>query len=200
MLDARFDAAFPMPLAGTDEVGRGCLAGAVVAAAVILPADFPEHIRCQLNDSKKIPQKKRALLAEAIKKHALYAVSVVDVATIDRINILRASLLAMQQAVLALPLKPALVLVDGNKAPHLPYPVQTVIGGDGLSGAIAAASIVAKVHRDALMMELDKKYPGYGWAENAGYGTALHRMALHERGITPHHRKTFAPVKALLAA
>lgn len=200
MLDARFDASFPMPLLGTDEVGRGCLAGGVVAAAVILPPDFPEHIRCQLNDSKKIPPAKRALLAEAIKQHALHAVSVVDVATIDRINILRASLLAMQQAVLALAVKPALVLVDGNKAPQLPYPVQTVIGGDGISGVIAAASIVAKVHRDALMTTLHKDYPAYGWAKNAGYGTALHRAALLEYGITPHHRKSFAPVKALLAA
>ncbi|MFZ5791200.1 MAG: ribonuclease HII [Pseudomonadota bacterium] len=183
------------PVAGVDEVGRGPLAGPVVAAAVILdPARLPEKIASQIDDSKKIAAPKRKKLAAWLLENAIVALGEASVEEIDRLNILQASLLAMARAVTALPVEPAFALVDGNRAPKLACPARAVIGGDGLSLSIAAASIVAKVTRDQLMAELDRRYPGYGWSHNAGYGTSEHRTALQHLGVTPEHRRSFSIV------
>lgn len=181
---------------GVDEVGRGPLAGPVVAAAVILDSDnIPEG----LNDSKKLSEKKREALFELIYQKAV-AVSVAEasVEEIDEINILQASLLAMRRAVEGLEIKAASALVDGNKDPNLDMPTNTLVKGDGRSLSIAAASIVAKVFRDRMMKKLGEKYPDYGWGQNAGYGVPKHMAALKLVGITPFHRKSFAPIRAIL--
>ena len=188
-------------VAGVDEVGRGPLAGPVVAAAVILdPAALPEALRLGLNDSKKLTARRRAALAPEIRAAAQWALGQASVAEIDALNILRASHLAMCRALAALPVTPDLALIDGNLLPaDLPCAGRAVIKGDGRSLSIAAASILAKVARDGIMMELDAAFPGYGWARNMGYPSAGHRAALAEDGPTPHHRRSFAPVRAALA-
>ncbi|WP_020400704.1 ribonuclease HII [Kordiimonas gwangyangensis] len=198
--DWRFEAALAREgfdvVCGVDEVGRGPLAGPVVAAAVILDqARVPEG----LNDSKKLSEKKREGLYDAIHEMAV-AVSIAEasVAEIDEINILEASMLAMRRAVSGLAHVPQAALVDGNRAPGLKMPTRTIIKGDGRSLSIAAASIVAKVFRDRMMKKLGEDHPEYGWASNAGYGVAKHLAALRLVGVTPHHRKSFAPIRQIL--
>jgi ribonuclease HII len=183
------------PIAGIDEAGRGPLAGPVVAAAVILDErTLPDDLACRIDDSKAIARDERAELFALLPLYALIGVGQASVEEIDALNILQASLLAMRRAVERLPVQPAVALVDGNRPPALPCPVQTIVAGDGLSLSIAAASIVAKVTRDRLMTELARAHPGYGWEHNAGYGTAEHRQALQRLGPTPHHRRSFRPV------
>lgn len=183
-------------VAGVDEVGRGPLAGPVVAAAVILPA------RCVidgLRDSKKLSAARREDIAVEIRRRALtWSVQWAEVEEIDALNILNASMLAMQRAVNSLLLQPFVVKVDGNRAPGLRCRVETIIGGDDLEPAICAASVLAKVYRDALMRRMDRVYPGYGFARHKGYGTRLHLQALEERGATELHRKSFFPVRKVL--
>ena len=183
-------------IAGVDEVGRGPLAGAVVAAAVILDPTKPIH---GLTDSKKLTARMRERLSIEIQASALaFAFGRADVDEIDQLNILQASLLAMQRAVAALTIRPELVLVDGNCLPTLAMPARAIVGGDLSEPCISAASIIAKVARDAEMLQLDQQYPGYGWAGNKGYPTAAHRQALKDLGVTPWHRRSFAPVRACL--
>lgn len=184
-------------VAGIDEAGRGPWAGPVVAAAVILNhAHLPEGV----NDSKKLTATRREALFDAILANAQTGVGIATVGEIDTLNILEATKLAMRRAVELLGITPDMALVDGNRAPLLPCRVQTVIGGDAKSLSIAAASIVAKVTRDRIMRDLAIECPGYGWERNAGYGTAAHQDALVRLGVTAHHRRSFAPVKALLEA
>ena len=181
---------------GVDEAGRGPLAGPVVAAAVILP---PGTSLSGLNDSKKLSPRQRERLAAEIRATALaWAVAEASAAEIDEWNILRATLRAMARAVAALPLTPDEVLVDGNQAPALEVPVRTIIGGDALEPAIMAASILAKTHRDARLVALEARHPGYGFAKHKGYGTAAHLAALARLGPCPEHRRSFAPVRAAL--
>ena len=183
-------------IAGVDEVGRGPLAGPVIAAAVIL--DGNRRIE-GLRDSKELSARKRVVLAEAIRRHALaWSLGRAEPAEIDHLNILQASLLAMQRAVAGLAIQPTSVLVDGNQRPLLDYPVQAVVGGDRLIPAISAASILAKVCRDAEMEEIEAQYPGYGFAQHKGYPTAAHLRALELLGPCPLHRRSFAPVRKLL--
>lgn len=176
--------------AGCDEAGRGCLAGPVTAAAVILPAGFTHP---WLNDSKKLTERRRDELRAIIEREAVaWAVAMVDNEEIDRINILNASILAMHRALDALSVRPEAVIVDGNRfKPYRDLPWTTFVKGDGRFGNIAAASILAKTHRDELMKALDSRYPGYGWAINKGYPTAAHREAITQLGPTPLHRMTF---------
>lgn len=181
-----------MLIAGVDEVGRGPLAGPVVAAAVILDANNPIE---GLADSKKLSEKKReALFDEIIEKSIAYSFGRAEPIEIDEINILQASLLAMQRAVLTLKVQPTEVLVDGNRCPDLPYKMEAIIKGDQKIEEIKAASIIAKVARDREMVALDKEYPGYGLAGHKGYPTKKHISALQTLGVTPIHRKTFSPV------
>jgi ribonuclease HII len=183
-------------LAGVDEVGRGPLAGDVVAAAVILD---PERPIAGLRDSKKVPQRQREALSEQIRSSALaWAIGRASVAEIDQINILQASLLAMRRAVDALQPAPEFVLVDGNRLPQWNYASAAVVKGDDRVAAIAAASILAKVQRDGEMVALDLHFPGYGLAQHKGYPTKAHFEALQRLGVSPIHRRSFAPVKALL--
>ena len=177
------------PVGGVDEAGRGPLAGPVCAAAVILP---PELEIPGLNDSKKLTDKKRRALYDVIVAQAVsYGVAMADEKEIDEINILQATFNAMERAMRQLTAAPALVLVDGNREREFPYPVRTVVGGDGLSANIAAASILAKVTRDRFMEEMDKRYPQYGFAVHKGYGTRAHYDALREYGPCPIHRMSF---------
>ena len=176
--------------AGCDEAGRGCLAGSVFAAAVILPPDFKND---DLNDSKQLSEKKRYALRPVIEKEAIaWAVGIVTPEEIDKINILKASFLAMHRAIDQLQVRPEHLLIDGNR--FTPYPDikhTTVVKGDGQYLSIAAASILAKTYRDDYMDELAKEYPDYHWTENKGYPTKAHREAIRTIGITPYHRKTF---------
>ena len=184
------------PLAGVDEVGRGPLAGPVVAGAVILD---PERPIGGLRDSKKLTPARREQLAVQIRDQALaWSLGRAEVEEIDRLNILQASLLAMQRAVAGLPLAPAMALVDGNHCPRLGCEVHAVIRGDARVVGISAASILAKVARDGEMRALDGEYPGYGFAAHKGYPTRSHLDALAELGVTPLHRRSFAPVARLL--
>ncbi len=185
---------------GLDEVGRGPLAGPVVAACVIIPKDKRGlDFVADINDSKKLSEKNRMLLYDKIIEHFPYAIAEISPQEIDEINILQASLKAMKLACEEIGgINHA--LVDGNKAPALDCPTTTVIKGDSKSKSIAAASIIAKVHRDHIMKELDKLYPYYGWAKNSGYPTEQHRKALILHGITEYHRKSFAPVRKIIAA
>lgn len=184
------------PVCGIDEAGRGPWAGPVVAAAVILdPAAIPEG----LDDSKKLSAAQRDMLHDAIMARSWVGIGIADAARIDRDNILAATLWAMAEAVRSLRMMPALALVDGNREPSLPCPVRTVIGGDAASLSIAAASVIAKVTRDRLMLDFDRLYPHFGFARHKGYGTALHRKALAEHGPCPIHRRSFAPIARLLA-
>ena len=180
---------------GIDEVGRGPLAGPVVAAAVILdPARLPKTLLERLDDSKKLSKRLREELAELVPATALVGFGEASVAEIDRVNILQATFLAMGRAYAALGRACDHALVDGNRPPPLPCPLRCVIGGDGISLSIAAASVVAKVRRDAMMAELARAHPEFGWERNAGYGTKEHLAALKRLGPTPHHRRSFAPV------
>lgn len=198
MPDLTLEARLGGMVAGIDEVGRGPLAGPVIAAAVILdPATLPERLTRELDDSKKLSAKKREALAALVLESCRVGFGEASVEDIDRINILKATFLAMQRALTDLGVAVDHALVDGNRPPPLPCPVQCVVGGDGISLSIAAASVVAKVRRDRLMAELALAYPGYGWEKNAGYGTALHMEALRRLGPTPHHRRSFAPVAQL---
>lgn len=185
-------------VAGVDEAGRGPLAGPVVAACVVLGPNFPKNDPefAEINDSKKLSAKKRERLFSLIKeKAAAVEISVISHEVIDRINILQASLLAMKRAVKASKIKPDYILVDGqNRIPCLDIPQEAVIGGDGSIFAIAAASIIAKVSRDYLLVEYDQKYPKYGFKQHKGYGTKQHLAALKEFGPCPIHRLTFAPL------
>jgi len=181
---------------GVDEAGRGPLAGPVVAAAVILDPAFPVD---GLNDSKQLSARRREALAIEIRAKALaWAIAEASVEEIERINILQASLLAMRRAVEALAIPPSQALIDGRHCPHLPCPAQAIIGGDGKVASIAAASILAKTFRDAGMLELHQLYPQYGFDRHMGYPTALHLQALKEYGISPVHRRSYAPVARLL--
>jgi len=177
-------------VAGCDEAGRGCLAGPVFAAAVILPSGFKHRL---LNDSKKMKEHDRDLLAEVIKDKAIaYAIAMCDHDEIDRINILKASFLAMHRAVDQLEKRPGLLLIDGNRfTPYPETPHQCVVGGDGIYTCIAAASVLAKTSRDAYMMELHRQFPQYGWDRNKAYATQSHREALIKFGYSPVHRKSF---------
>ncbi|MDE6296881.1 MAG: ribonuclease HII [Muribaculaceae bacterium] len=185
-----------IPEAGCDEAGRGCLCGPVSCAAVILPPDFTCE---ELNDSKQLSAKKREALRPVIEREALaWAVVMVEPEEIDRINILRASIAGMQRALDQLKIRPKHIIVDGNKFSQyrdpetfMDIPHHTVVKGDGKYMSIAAASILAKTHRDELMIKLNEKYPGYGWDKNAGYPTKAHREAIKLLGPTPVHRKTF---------
>ncbi len=184
-------------IAGVDEVGRGPLAGDVVAAAVILDPEQPIE---GLRDSKKLSEARREELAVIIRERALsYCVARATVAEIDEINILQASLLAMHRAVQGLNPAPHYVLVDGNRLPRWEYAAEPVVKGDDRVPAIAAASILAKVQRDGELVELDERFPGYGFAAHKGYPTRQHLDALAELGVTEHHRRSFAPVKKILA-
>jgi len=183
-------------VAGVDEVGRGPLSGPVLAAAVVFPTGVPRKLASLLDDSKKLnPDQRNEAFAALRRSNAEIAVAAASVAEIERLNILHAAMLAMRRAVAKLPTQPDLALVDGNVAPPgLPCPVQCVIGGDGISLSIAAASIIAKVVRDRLMERLGRRYPGYFWHTNAGYATLAHRRALQTLGPTRHHRAGFASV------
>lgn len=193
--DLSREARLPGPVAGVDEVGRGPLAGPVVAAAVILPAaGFPEGI----TDSKRLSPATRERLAVAIRACAVVGVAEVWPEELDRLNVHHATLAAMARAVAALPVVPGHVLVDGRFVPALVQPATALVGGDGLSLSIAAASIVAKVHRDALMIRAAEIWPHYGWQRNKGYPAPEHLRALGEHGATPLHRASFAPVARVL--
>ena len=188
-------------VAGIDEAGRGPWAGPVVAAAVVFrPGGPPQHLCAMITDSKLLKVEQRATLQPAILACADAAVGIASVAEIDSMNILQATLLAMRRAVARLGDVPDLALVDGNRAPRLPCPVKTVVGGDRQSLSIAAASIVAKVTRDRLMARLAADYPGYGWEGNAGYGTAEHQAGLARLGPCAQHRRSFRPIRELLDA
>jgi ribonuclease HII len=181
---------------GIDEVGRGPLAGAVVAAAVILD---PARPIAGLADSKKLSERQRERLFDLICDQALaWSLGRAEVEEIDRLNILQASLLAMQRAAEALPVAPEHALVDGNRLPRLPCSAEAIVGGDGSEACIAAASIIAKVTRDREMVELDALYPGYGLARHKGYPTKVHLEALRIHGVSPVHRRSFGPVRRLL--
>ena len=176
--------------AGCDEVGRGCLAGSVYAAAVILPKDYENEA---LNDSKQLSPAKRYQLREQIERDAIaWAIGVVTAQEIDRINILNASILAMHRALDALNVRPQTLIIDGNKfKPYKGLPYTTIVKGDAKYLSIAAASIIAKTYRDDYMKELHLEYPYYGWDHNAGYPTAEHREGIRQHGLTPYHRLSF---------
>jgi ribonuclease HII len=194
--DFSLEAAAPRPVCGIDEAGRGPWAGPVVAAAVILdPAAIPDG----LDDSKRLtPRRREALLAE-LERCAVIGIGRASVEEIVAMNILQASFLAMRRAVAGLAHRPALALVDGHiLPPGLPCPARPLVGGDGLALSIAAASIVAKVARDRIMVALAQQFPGYGWETNMGYGTPEHAGGLARLGVTPHHRRSFEPVHRML--
>lgn len=180
-------------IAGVDEVGRGPLAGPVIAAAVILD---PENVIEGLRDSKKLSEKKRQQLDIVIREQAMaFAIGRAEVDEIDDINILHASMLAMQRAVEQLPVTPDHVYVDGNRAPQIAYPVTTIIKGDDKEDCIAAASIIAKVLRDREMVQMHAAFPVYGFDKHKGYPTKAHMQAIKEHGVTEHHRRSFRPVR-----
>ena len=182
-------------MAGVDEVGRGCLAGPVFAAAVILNKNIDTK---NIKDSKKLSFKERILLSQYIKKNSIYALGIATVEEINKINILNASLLSMKRALSKLSTKPTLAYIDGPFAPKLNMKFKTFIKGDEKIKSIAAASIIAKVSRDLFMIKLSKKYPKYCWRKNFGYGTKDHLFGLKKYGITKHHRKKFKPVHNIL--
>ncbi len=192
MLKSDFSGLFPE--CGCDEAGRGCLAGPVVAAAVILPQEFEHPL---LNDSKQLTEKQRESLRVIIEKKAIaWAVATVEAPEIDEINILNASILAMHKAVSQLKVKPAFLIIDGNRfKPYPDIPHQTIVKGDSQYLSIAAASVLAKTHRDELMMRLHNEFPQYDWASNKAYPTQKHRDAIKLYGTTPYHRLTFRLLK-----
>ena len=183
--------------AGVDEVGRGCLAGPVVSAAVILKESIDLSL---LKDSKKISFKKRIEIAEHIKSNSIYAVGMASVEEILKINILQAALLSMKRAIDQLSVKPRLILIDGNFAPQGLKNFKTIINGDEKIKSISAASIIAKVYRDKLMIKLSEKFQNYAWEKNFGYGTKAHMKGLKKFGITSHHRKGFKPIHKMLSS
>ena len=185
-----------MITAGVDEVGRGCLAGPVVSAAVILKKGIDLKL---LKDSKKISFKKREEISEHIKKNSYYAIGIASVEEILNLNILQASLLSMSRAIEKLKIKPGLTLIDGNFAPAGLKNYKTIINGDEKVKAISAASIIAKVYRDKLMIKLSEKFCNYSWDSNFGYGTRAHMDSLKKFGITSHHRKGFKPIYKMLS-
>lgn len=200
--DFRIELSKPGRVAGVDEAGRGPWAGPVVAGAAILnPTTLPKDLIEGLDDSKKLKVEKReALLMRLQQTDAILGVGVASVAEIDTLNILQATMLAMGRAVADLGVTPDYALIDGNRVPQgLPCAAEAVVKGDGLSLSIAAASIVAKVNRDRMMAELDRQYPGYGWASNAGYGTKAHQDGLKSIGVCVEHRKSFAPIRKMLS-
>ena len=204
-LETAFGALDGRLVIGLDEAGRGPWAGPVVAGAAWLdPGRLPAVLRDGLDDSKALSEERREQLYGELQLAAgagllALASGRAEVAEIDRLNILQASLLAMARAAAALPVEPDVALVDGNKAPALPCAVETVVKGDARSLSIAAASIVAKVERDRLMAALARRHPGYGWERNRGYGTQEHRDALSRLGVTAEHRRSFRPIKEALA-
>jgi ribonuclease HII len=199
LIEARWRARVAGPVAGVDEVGRGPWAGPVVAAAVVLDVErIPAALLAGLADSKVLPRARREELAGAIRVHAAIGLGRADVAEVDALNVLEASMLAMRRAVAALERVPGALLVDGNRMPTRELPGEAVVGGDGRSASIAAASIVAKVARDRLMAAHALQHVGYGWERNAGYGTAEHRRAIERLGVTDLHRRSFAPIRKLL--
>jgi ribonuclease HII len=191
------EAGYEGVVAGIDEAGCGPLAGPVIAAAVILNR---RKRPAGINDSKKLTPEKREQLYSVLIATAHTAVGTASVEEIDTLNILNARLLAMRRACEALELTPHIALVDGNRAPQLACPIRLVIGGDRESMSIAAASIIAKVTRDRIMRQLAQECPGYGWERNAGYGTAEHYRGLNALGVTPHHRRSFSPVRLIVEA
>lgn len=196
MLDLFSILDYPLLTAGVDEVGRGPLCGDVVAAAVILD---PQQPISGLNDSKKLTERRREKLYDEIREKALaFSVARATVEEIDQLNILHASMLAMHRAVDGLSVTPEMVLVDGNRLPRWQYRAEAIVKGDSRVEAIAAASILAKVCRDREMQELDSVYPGYGLAGHKGYPTKVHLQALDELGVTPIHRRSYAPVRAII--
>ena len=187
-------------VAGIDEAGRGPWAGPVVAAAVVLDrSSLPGDLARRIDDSKALNRERREDLFRLLPGHARIGVGAASRAEIDAHNILQATFLAMRRAVDGLGAPPDTALVDGNRAPELGCAVHTVVKGDSRSLSIAAASIVAKVTRDRIMAALGRRYPGFGWERNAGYGTAEHRDALAANGVTPHHRRSYAPVLKILS-
>ncbi len=183
-------------IAGVDEVGRGPLAGPVVAAAVILREN---QVIPGLRDSKKLSENKRAYFYDNIIENALcVSIAQATVIEIDKLNILNASLLSMQRAIYGLAMEPDLVLVDGNQVPQTPYPTKAIVGGDDTELAISAASVIAKVTRDRMMINLGEQFSGYGFEKNKGYGTQQHMQSLRELGVTPHHRLSFSPVRRFI--
>jgi len=202
MPDFSYEDQCPTPVVGIDEVGRGPLAGPVLAAAVAIDRERADpSLVAALNDSKKLSAKRREILYELLVKDPgiTWATGEASVEEIDAVNILQATYLAMARAVENLPITPAFALVDGNKIPpKLPCPAKYIIKGDGISASIAAASILAKVTRDRIMLGLDSTYPDYGWCRNSGYGTAEHKAGLVKKGLTKHHRKSFAPIRKML--
>ena len=184
-------------IAGVDEVGRGPLAGAVVAAAVILD---PAQPIMGLADSKKLSAKKRETLAAEIRLKALaWSLGRAEVEEIDQLNILQATFLAMQRALVSLAIQPEQVLIDGNRCPKINYSMEAIVGGDALVPAISAASILAKVSRDAELVRLDQLYPAYGFAQHKGYPTPSHLNAIRQHGVLPIHRRSFQPIKTLVS-
>ena len=182
-------------IAGVDEVGRGSLIGPVYAAAVILNKSINKKL---LKDSKSLTKTKREILSKYIKKNSIWAIGKSSVKEIEKINILQASLLAMKRAIKKLKKKPTLVLIDGNKLPEIKnYNLRSIIKGDQKIPSISAASIIAKVTRDKLISKLGKKFKGYYWSQNFGYGTKQHLKAIKKLGVTAHHRKTFSPINKL---
>ncbi len=193
---------YPAPVAGIDEAGCGPWAGPVVAAAVIIDQQkFPSSFSHRVKDSKKLSKKQREILYHELIAHpsVIYHIGIATVAEIDALNISQATQLAMMRAVKGLPTLPFCALVDGIRKPALDCLVHTVIKGDQTSFSIAAASILAKVTRDGIMQALHHEYPAYGWQKNAGYGTVYHIQALQVHGVTTHHRRSFAPIRALLS-
>jgi ribonuclease HII len=183
-------------IAGIDEAGRGAWAGPVVAAAVVLdPARIPDG----LDDSKKVSAKKRDALYDIIMDVAEVGIGYGSIEQVEVRNVLNATMDAMRDAVVGLPTQPDIALVDGNKTPLLPCKAEAVIGGDGRSVSIAAASIIAKVTRDRLMQALDKEFPGYGWDTNVGYGTAVHKSGIERLGVNEHHRRSYKPIRNMLS-
>ena len=182
-------------IAGVDEVGRGCLAGPVVSAAVILKKDF--QIK-NLKDSKKLTFEQRIEISKDIKNNSLFSIGMASVKEIEKLNILQASLLSMKRAILSLPKKPDLVFVDGIFAPKISIECKTVIKGDEKINCISAASILAKVYRDKVMIRMSKKFKNYSWNKNFGYGTKKHMLGLKKYGFTTMHRKNFNPIHKML--
>jgi ribonuclease HII len=199
LMDDLFQVSYKgIDIAGVDEVGRGPLAGDVVTAAVILDPSNPVE---GLRDSKKLSESRREELAIIIREKAIaWSIARASVAEIDELNILQASLLAMKRAVEALTPQPGYVLVDGNRLPQWSYPSEPVVKGDDRVPAIAAASILAKVQRDNELVALEQRYPGYGFAAHKGYPTAAHLHALQSLGVTPVHRRSYAPVRRIIEA
>ena len=187
-------------VAGIDEAGRGPWAGPVVAAAVIIdPSKISLEFVGKIDDSKKLTKSRREYIANNLNLFAKIGIGASGTEEIEKFNILQATLKAMQRAIYALPVEPDFALVDGNQIPSLPCAAKSIIKGDSISLSVAAASIIAKVTRDRIMNKLSLRYPDYGWERNSGYGTSQHSKGLEKFGVTPHHRKKFAPIIKILS-